>query len=124
MEPRLSLITLGVTDLARMRAFYTRLGFPLMPQSNDSVAFFGLKSIWLGLYPREALADDAKVDAAGGGFRGFTLAHNVRTREEVALLLDAAEAERLGGLIVRRSHVRLLLGHGGRRLQGRPRSVP
>ena len=80
MEPRLSLITLGVTDLARMRAFYTRLGFPLMPQSNDSVAFFGLKSLGLGLYPREALADDAKVDAAGSGFRGFTLAHNVRTR--------------------------------------------
>lgn len=111
MEPRLSLITLGVTDLARMRAFYTRLGFPLMPQSNDSVAFFGLKSIWLGLYPREALADDAKVDAAGSGFRGFTLAHNVRTREEVTLLLEAAEEA--GGKIVKPAQDVFWGGHSG-----------
>ena len=100
MEPRISLITLGVADLARARAFYCDgLGLPAMPQSNEQVVFIGLKSVWLSLYPREALAEDAKLSSTGSGFRGFTLAHNVRTREEVIALL--AQAEQAGGKIVK-----------------------
>ncbi len=99
MEPRISLVTLGVADLARMREFYTRLGFPLMPPSNEQVAFFGLGALWLALYPREALAADAGIDEQGSGFRSFTLAHNVRTRAEVAEVL--AQAEEAGGRIVK-----------------------
>lgn len=100
MDARISLITLGVSDLPRARNFYSEgLGFPVMPQSNDHVVFLGLKSLWLGLYPREALAEDAQIAAAGQGFRGFSLAHNVRTREEVIAIL--AQAEKAGGKIVK-----------------------
>lgn len=100
MEPRVSLITLGVADLARARAFYGEgLGFPLQAPSNEQIAFFGLNGLWLALYPREALADDALTTAQGSGFRGFTLAHNVRTRAEVVTVL--AQAEKAGGKIVK-----------------------
>lgn len=100
MEPRLSLVTLGVQDLARARKFYAEgLGLPLRPESGEEVAFFGLRGVWLALYPRAALADDAKVSPEGSGFRAVALAHNVRTRAEVDALL--AHAERAGARIVR-----------------------
>ena len=100
MEPRLSLVTLGVSDLARARQFYAEgLGLPLQPQSNDDVAFFALHGVWLSLYPRPALAADAGLAPEGSGFRSFTLAHNVRTKAEVDALL--AQAERAGAQIVR-----------------------
>lgn len=100
MEPRLSLVTLGVTDLARSRKFYQEgLGLPLRPESQETVAFFGLHGVWLALFARDALAEDAQVPAEGGGFRGFALAHNVRTKLEVDALLVCAE--RAGGRIVK-----------------------
>ena len=93
MEPRISLVTLGVSDLARSRQFYAQgLGLPLSAQSNDGVAFFELHGAWLSLYPRTALAEDATVPAEGSGFRGFTLAHNLRTKAEVDALLAQAVA--------------------------------
>lgn len=101
MEARLSLVTLGVTDLPRARRFYQEgLGLPLQAaHSNDDVAFFSLHGVWLALYGRDALADDAQVPAAGGGFPGFTLAHNLRSRDEVVALL--AQAERAGARITK-----------------------
>ena len=93
MEPRISLVTLGVTDLARSRQFYAEgLGLPLSAHSNDGVAFFELHGAWLSLYPRTALAEDATVSEAGSGFRGFTLAHNLPTKAEVDALLAQAVA--------------------------------
>ncbi len=93
MEPRLSLVTLGVEDLARARQFYAEgLGLPLSAQSSDEIAFFELPGVWLGLYPRTALAEDVGVPAQGSGFRGFTLAHNLRTKAEVDALLTQAVA--------------------------------
>jgi len=84
MEPRISIITLGVTDLARSVQFYRDgLGLPL-PRGVEGIAFFETKGTWLALYPREELAADATVPADGSGFRGFTLAHNVRSKEESA----------------------------------------
>ena len=95
MEPRISIITLGVSDLPRSVRFYRdRLGLPLREGSGDAIAFFETGGTWLALYPRDALAADAKVPSAGSGFPGFTLAHNVRTREEVDALLRQA---RVGG---------------------------
>ena len=77
------MITLGVRDLAAAIEFYERgLGFPRM-ESPPEVAFFTLDGTWLGLYGREALAEDATVPAAGGGFEGFALAHNVGSEKEV-----------------------------------------
>lgn len=96
MEPRISIVTLGVADLAAAIAFYQAgLGLPLLTEkSGDDIAFFEVNrgSLWLALYPRQLLAKDATVDAAGTGFRGFTLAHNVRTREEVHAVVDLAIA--------------------------------
>ncbi len=92
MKPRISMITLGVSDLARAVAFYEQgLGFPKM-ESPPEVAFFTLNGTWLGLYPREALAEDATVAAAGSGFSGFTLSHNVASESEVGQVIEQAVA--------------------------------
>ena len=92
MEPRISIITLGVSDLVRSTAFYRDgLGLPLQEGSGEGIAFFDTQGTWLALYPREELADDATVPAEGSGFPGFTLAHNVRSKEEVDTLLKQAE---------------------------------
>jgi catechol 2,3-dioxygenase-like lactoylglutathione lyase family enzyme len=87
MEPRLSLVTLGVSDLERSAEFYERvLGLPRIP-TPPGIVFFELGKTWLSLYPREELALDAGVPSEGSGFRGFTLAHNVKSAEEVDRLL-------------------------------------
>ena len=91
MEPRISIITLGVSDLPRAVEFYRDgLGLPLLDENTESIAFFKNRGTWLSLYPRDALAADAGIDTEGSGFSGVTLAHNVRTREEVDALLDVA----------------------------------
>lgn len=95
MKPKISLISLGVTDLAASRAFYERLGFELAVEENtDSIVFFKLTTpgMLLGLYPRAALAEDAQVANDGQGFPGFTLAHNVESPEAVDKTLDEAVA--------------------------------
>ncbi len=92
MDPRISLITLGVADLARSIRFYRDgLGLP-MRESPPGVAFFETRGTWLSLFPREELAKDAGVSADGAGFRGFSLAHNVRSEAEVDAALAQAVA--------------------------------
>ena len=99
METRLSLVTLGVRDLPRARAFYEKLGFKASSVSNENVTFFQCGALALGLFGWDALAEDAHVPAMGDGFRGVSLAQNVRTKEEVAKVL--AEAEAAGGKVVK-----------------------
>jgi catechol 2,3-dioxygenase-like lactoylglutathione lyase family enzyme len=92
MDPRISLITLAVEDLDRAIRFY-RDGLRLPLRDGPSgIAFFTTSGTWLSLYPREKLAEDAQVDSLGSGFRGFTLAHNVRTREAVDEVMREAIA--------------------------------
>jgi predicted lactoylglutathione lyase len=79
---RLSIVTLGVADLERATAFYESLGWK-PTGSMPGIVFFQLSGITLGLYPWEALADDAGVPAAGSGFRGVTLAMNYASTGEV-----------------------------------------
>lgn len=91
MKPRISLITLGVRDLASATPFYEQgLGFPRL-DSPPGVAFFTLGGSWLSLFPREDLAKDALVSAEGSGFEAFSLAHNLGSEAEV----DAAMREAL-----------------------------
>lgn len=99
MEQRLSLITLGVEDLARARRFYEALGWKASALGDGNVVFFQLGGIVLALWGRAELAADARLADAGPGFRGVALAHNVRRREEVDAIL--AEAEQAGGRITR-----------------------
>jgi catechol 2,3-dioxygenase-like lactoylglutathione lyase family enzyme len=99
MEPRISLITLGVADLDRAIRFYRDgLGLP-MREGSEGVAFFMTKGTWLGLFPWNELAADATVPAEGSGFRGFTLAHNLRSKEEVDALL--AHVQTVGATLVK-----------------------
>ncbi|HEY3571246.1 MAG TPA: VOC family protein [Thermoanaerobaculia bacterium] len=103
MEPRVSFITLGVRDLERATSFYRDvLRLPQLPSPAGVVSFFEMGKTWLSLFPREDLAADAGVSAEGGGFPGFSLAHNVRSIEEVDQLL--AEAAAGGGRIVKPGH--------------------
>ena len=92
MKPRISMITLGVSDLERSIRFYQRgLGFPKM-DSPPEVAFFTLNGSWLGLYARDSLAQDAMVPTEGTGFSGFALAHNVTSESEVDQTIEQALA--------------------------------
>ena len=90
MEPRLTLVTLGVSDLDRSIRFYRDgLGLP-MRDGPEGVAFFETRGTWLSLYPRHALAEDIGTGPDGTGFAGFTLAHNVRSPEDVDRTLREA----------------------------------
>jgi catechol 2,3-dioxygenase-like lactoylglutathione lyase family enzyme len=92
MEPRITLITLGVADLERSIAFYRDgLGLP-QRDGPDGIAFLETSGTRLSLYPRKALAEDAQVSSEGSGFRDFTLAHNVRSTEDVDRTLREAVA--------------------------------
>lgn len=91
MQPRISMITLGVTDVKKSVTFYKNLGFPCH-QATDDVAFFNLNGSWLGLYGHEALAADAGVPANGGSFKGFSLAHNLESEAEVDKVMTEALA--------------------------------
>ncbi len=94
MEPRLNLITLGVANLQRSKAFYQQaFGWEPSPLSNESIVFFQLNGVQLALFPQESLADDAGVPADGKGFRRFSMAHNVGSEQEVDALVAALEAK-------------------------------
>lgn len=93
MEPRISLITLGVTDMGRARQFYEALGWRASSASQDDVTFFQLGGMALGLYGRAALAEDANLPDTRAEFGGISLAQNLSSEEAVdQLLAEAAEA--------------------------------
>ena len=110
MEQRVSLITLGVSDLAASRAFYEALGWRSPTDPADGVAFFQSGGMVIALWDREALAEDSGV-ADVGGWGGVTLAHNVRSPAEVDAVIE--EAERAGATIARRGAATFWGGYSG-----------
>lgn len=111
MEQRLSVITLGVADLARSRSFYEQgLGWTV-GGAEEQIVFFQLNGIVLALYPRDDLASDACVAAEGSGFAGLALAHNVRSPKEVDEILS--QATRAGGRLVKPGEAMFWGGYSG-----------
>lgn len=112
MEQRITLITLGVSDLKKSRDFYEKkFGWTPLPTSSDDIVFFQLNAIQLALFPDQALAEDAQVEAHGSGFKKFTLAHNVRSEKEVDELV--AQLEERGVVIVKRPQKVFWGGYSG-----------
>jgi len=100
MEPRISIITLGVADLARAYRFYHEgLGFPTSSALDSGIIFFKTAGTCLALYPHDKLGEDLgpRFAEPKGAFSGVTLAHNTKTKAEVDEIL--ARAEQLGGRI-------------------------
>ncbi len=91
MEQRLSLVTLGVADLARARAFYEALGWATQAEPDDDVVFFQTGGMIVALWSRRQLAEDSSVEDRGG-WGGVTLALNVRSPAEVDAVIDEARA--------------------------------
>jgi len=94
VEPRISIITLGVDDLSRSFEFYTD-GLGLTPADDgspdDGIVFFQLNPhLKLALYPWDKLAEDVGCPADGEGFRGVTVAHNVREHDQVDEVIEQA----------------------------------
>ena len=92
MEQRLNLITLGVADLARSRAFYEALGWQAHPKSPEGLVLFDLNGIILGLFDRMAFAEDANVGTDPSSYHALALAHNVPNRDDVDSVMAKAEA--------------------------------
>jgi catechol 2,3-dioxygenase-like lactoylglutathione lyase family enzyme len=91
VEQRVSLITLGVRDLARARAFYEALGWTTGAAPGDEVVFFRAGCMVVALWDRERLAEDSGAQDSGG-WGGMTLAHNVRSPAEVDAVTEEARA--------------------------------
>jgi uncharacterized protein len=98
VEQRVSLVTLGVSDLARSRRFYEALGWTTRAAPGDDVVFFQAGCLVVALWSREELARDSAVEDSGG-WGGITLAHNVRSPEEVDGVV--AEARAAGATVTR-----------------------
>lgn len=110
MEQRVSLITLGVTDLPRAKAFYEALGW--RGHEVEQTVFFQAGGMALVLWGREKLAEDCGLPAGEpGGFSGIALAHNVRSPGEVDALLAAAE--RAGGTVTKPARRTFYGGYAG-----------
>ncbi len=91
MDQRLSLITLGVQDLERARAFYEALGWKTGAEPGDDVVFFQAGGMIVALWDRGTLAEDTVMDDPGG-WGGVTLAYNTRSAPEVDDVIEEARA--------------------------------
>jgi catechol 2,3-dioxygenase-like lactoylglutathione lyase family enzyme len=98
MRPRISVLSIGVADLARSRRFYEEgMGLTPRPESSERAVFFELQGAWLSLFERDHLAELAGVAAQGSGFQGFVFSHNVSTAEEVDEVM--AQAVKAGATV-------------------------
>jgi hypothetical protein len=110
MEQRVSLITLGVSDLARARRFYEALGWHTNAAPEDDVVFFQAVGMVVALWSRASLAEDSGVEDSGG-WGGMTLAYNTRSPEDVDAVIEEARAA--GATIAREPAKTFWGGHSG-----------
>lgn len=95
MEQRLSLITLGAESVQTLTSFYKDVfEWHPLPISNKDVTFFQLNGFQLGIFGREALAEDAQTSAKGSGFKGFSLSYNLRSKKAVDKLFKELESKK------------------------------
>lgn len=110
MEQRLSVVTIGVADVERAVGFYGALGWKPAVHQEGTIAFFQAGGLVVSVWSRESLAEDsARPDS--GGWGGITLAHNVRSADEVDQVL--AEAEAAGATIGRAGAEQVWGGYSG-----------
>ena len=93
MSPHISMITLGVPDVAKATAFYERLGFAKSSASQEAVTFFKAGSVVLGLFGRDPLQEDAAAGNLWTGNGGIAVAMNYASEAEVDAMMALAEAE-------------------------------
>ena len=110
MEPRVTILTLGVADYERAKAFYEAMGWRCT-LDIEQTAFFPANGVVLVLWSREKLAEDTGVRDEGARWGGITLAHNVRSREEVDRVIE--EARRNGAEISREPGETFYGGYAG-----------
>ena len=100
MEQRLSIITLGVSNLQQSRAFYEKLGWEVATeQQTDDIIAFNLQSFVLALYPKEGLAKELDIEVNLSTTPSFTLAYNVNSENEVDKIIE--EARKIGAKILK-----------------------
>jgi catechol 2,3-dioxygenase-like lactoylglutathione lyase family enzyme len=110
VEQRVSVITLGVSDLPRARAFYEALGWTTGAAPEDDVVFFQAGGMVVALWSRSSLAEDSGVSDTGG-WGGVTLSHNVRSPDEVDAVI--AQARDAGATIAREGGPTFWGGYSG-----------
>jgi uncharacterized protein len=110
VEQRVSLVTLGVGDLARARAFYEALGWHTNAEPGDDVVFFQAGGMIVALWGRAELAEDSGVEDSGG-WGGITLAYNTRSPAEVDAVIGAVESA--GGTVTRHGAETFWGGYSG-----------
>ena len=111
MRPGISVITLGVHDMAdSVRLYRDGLGLPTHASDKDQIVFFEMKGTMLALFPRHELAVDANVSPFGSGFAGITLSHNVASMKEVDDLISAIR--KMGGNVVKEPQKTAWGGYG------------
>ena len=94
MEQRITIITLGVSNVEKVTNFYeSKFEWKKEASSNEYITFFKLNGILLSLYQNDELAKDATVNPSRSGFKGYTLAHNVHSKEEVDELIENLRAK-------------------------------
>ncbi len=112
MDQRVSMITLGVADLARATAFYKALGWQQANEDdNEGIAFFNVQNSVIGLYPWKGVAAEVGMSEAEYGRPNVMLAYNVPAKEDVAPIL--AQAQAAGGTIVKHGVDVFWGGHSG-----------
>jgi len=111
MDQRITMITLGVADLDRARAFYQAVGWQQAGDPDGGIVFFNVQNSILALFPWKGVAEEFGMSEAEFGRPNAVLAYNVSSRDEVAPVL--AEAEAAGGTIVKPAQDVFWGGHSG-----------